>query len=161
MVFITLTDPERQALKRLSRRAVGRVALRAQRVLLSDRGYAVAQIAHLHDCGGEGVRTWLHRYQSKGLAGLEDEPRSGRPRKEPLAAQIVLTEALPVAALFGTGLCWLDGRVAARLLGAALLGGVVGKQHPPVSKSRGLPLAATPPGAGLRTGGPGRPGGGR
>lgn len=93
MVFITLTDPERQALKRLSRRAVGRVALRAQMVLLSDRGYGVAQIAQIHDCGGEVVRLWLHRYQTKGLAGLEDEARSGRPRKEPLAPQIVLTQA--------------------------------------------------------------------
>ncbi|MCC6446390.1 MAG: helix-turn-helix domain-containing protein [Armatimonadetes bacterium] len=118
-------------------------------VLLSDRGYAVAQIAHLHACGGKGGRTWLHRDQSKGLAGLEDEPRSGRPRKAPLAPQIVLTEALPVAPVFGTGLCRLDGRVAASVLDQAILGIVVPEPHPPLSESGRLSLAAAPFGPSL------------
>jgi hypothetical protein len=34
-----LTDPQRQALERLRRRAVGRVSQRAHMVLLSTRGY--------------------------------------------------------------------------------------------------------------------------
>lgn len=77
----------------MSRRAVGRVALRAQMVLLSARGYDVPAIAGIHDWGEEVVRTWLHRSADHGLSGLEDEPRSGRPPNDPLAGVIVDTQA--------------------------------------------------------------------
>jgi transposase len=62
-------------------------------VLLCARGYSVPQIAQIHDCGEDVVRTWLHRYQDRGVAGLADEPRSGRPPKDRLAAEIVDTQA--------------------------------------------------------------------
>lgn len=84
-----LTEERREELTQVSRRAVGRVALRAQMVLLSGRGYSVPQIAKIHDCGMDVVRMWLHRYEEGGVAGLEDEPRSGRPPKDPLAGNIV------------------------------------------------------------------------
>jgi transposase len=61
--------------------------------LLSDRGFTVPQIALIPTCGHAVVRTWLHRYQQHGIAGLEDEPRSGRPLKEPLAPLLVDTQA--------------------------------------------------------------------
>lgn len=93
MIFVRLTDEQRQELQRVSRQAVGRVALRAQMVLLSDRGYSVPAIAEIHHCGGDVVRTWLHRYQQEGVPGLEDEPRSGRPPNDPLARQIVDAQA--------------------------------------------------------------------
>ncbi len=93
MVRLQLTDEQRQELTRASRQAVGRVALRAQMVLLSGRGYSVPQIAKIHDCGTEVVRTWLHRYEQEGVAGLEDELRSGRPPKDPLAGSIVDAQA--------------------------------------------------------------------
>src|SRR2546428_5357688 len=81
MIQLHLTAEQRQELQRVSRQAVGRVALRAHLVLLSDRGYSVPQIATIHACGQDVVRTWLHRYKEKGVAGLEDEPRRGRPRR--------------------------------------------------------------------------------
>ncbi len=84
-----LTEERREELTQVSLRAVGRVALRAQMVLLSGRGYSVPQIAKIHDCGMDVVRMWLHRYEEGGVAGLEDEPRSGRPPKDPLAGNIV------------------------------------------------------------------------
>ena len=93
MVRLQLTDEQRQELTRASRQAVGRVALRAQMVLLSGRGYSVPQIAKIHDCGTDVVRTWLHRYEQEGVAGLEDESRSGRPPKDPLARSIVDAQA--------------------------------------------------------------------
>jgi transposase len=62
-------------------------------VLLSDRGLSVPEIANIHECGCDVVRTWLHRYEQEGVAGLEDEPRSGRPAKDALARHIVDAQA--------------------------------------------------------------------
>jgi len=93
MLHMHLKPKERQELKGVSRQAVGRVALRAQMVLLSDHGYSVPQIAEIHACGQDVVRTWLHRYEQRGVEGLEDDPRSGRPPKDALAGVIVDTQA--------------------------------------------------------------------
>jgi transposase len=93
MIFVHLTAAQREELEQVSRQAVGRVALRAHMVLLSDRGYVVPFIAVIHNCGCDVVRTWLHRYEEKGIAGLQDEPRSGRPPKDPLACHIIDTQA--------------------------------------------------------------------
>ena len=93
MIHLHLTDDQRQELQRVSRQAVGWVALRAHMVLLSDRDYSVPEIATIHACGHDVVRTWLHRYDADGVAGLADEPRSGRPPKDPLAKKIVDTQA--------------------------------------------------------------------
>jgi transposase len=93
MLFVHLTNAQQTELAELSRQAVGRVALRAQMVLLSDRGYRVPAIAAIHGCGPEVVRLWLHRYQADGAAGLADQPRSGRPPADPLARQIVDVQA--------------------------------------------------------------------
>jgi len=88
-----LTDEQRQVLQRLRRRAVGRVAERAQMVLLSSRGYTVAAIAEIFEVGEDVVRTWLHRYRRDGPAGLQDRRRPGRPAKDRLARQIVDAQA--------------------------------------------------------------------
>src|SRR5215472_11724239 len=93
MIDVHLTESQRDELSAVSRHAIGRVALRAHMVLLSDRGFTVPQIAAIHDCGEDVVRTWLHRYQRVGVVGLEDEPRSGRPLKHPLEGWIVDTQA--------------------------------------------------------------------
>ena len=93
MIRLDLSDEERREVQQVSRQAVGRVALRAQMVLLCARGYRVPQIAQIHDCGADVVRLWLHRYHAAGIAGLADEPRSGRPPKDRLAAEIVDTQA--------------------------------------------------------------------
>ena len=61
-----LPDEQQQVLRRLRRRAVGRVAERAQMVLLSARGYTVAEIAEIFEIGQDVVRTWLHRYRAAG-----------------------------------------------------------------------------------------------
>jgi transposase len=93
MIFVMLSAEERDDLERVSRQGVGRVALRAQMILLSGRGYSVPAIAAIHDCGQDVVRIWLHRYDAHGIAGLNDEPKSGRPPKDPLARHILDAQA--------------------------------------------------------------------
>jgi transposase len=116
MIFVHLTDEQREELERVSRQDVGRVALRAQMVLLSDRGYVVPFIAVIHNCGCDVVRTWLHRYELEGVAGLQDLPRSGRPRKDPLGPQIVDAQASNSPECSGhVQSCWTVGLLTAYL----------------------------------------------
>src|SRR5215469_17763367 len=117
MVHLELTDAQRGELHELSRQAVGRVALRAHMVLLSGRGCSVPQIALIYDCGEDVVRTWLHRYQRLGVAGLYDLPKSGRPPKDRLAGSIVDAQASQSPRASGHAhACWSVGRLA-RFLG--------------------------------------------
>ncbi len=111
-----LSSEQRRALVVLRRRAVGRVAMRAQIVLLSAKGYAVPEIATMFDLGEDRVRHWLRRYQQEGLAGLEDRPRPGRPPTDRLARQIVDAQAGNPPG--NSGLvqgCWTAGLLAAFL----------------------------------------------
>ena len=82
MLYLTLTADQERELHTVSRQAVGRVALRAHMVLLSGRGYPVPQIALIHACGEDVVRTWLHRYAAAGRAPGWTTSRAavGRPR---------------------------------------------------------------------------------
>jgi transposase len=119
----SLSDEQRRALLALRRRAVGRVALRAQMVLLSARGYSVAQIAELFEVGADVVRTWLHRYQQQGARGLEDRPRPGRPPKDGLARHIVDAQARNPPCYSGlVQTCWPVGLLAAFLAARFRLG---------------------------------------
>ncbi len=103
-------------MEEVSRQAVGRVALRAQMVLLAGRGYSVPRIAEVHACGQDVVRLWLHRYQEEGVRGLEDGPRPGRPRRYPLAGHIVDTQASQSPECSGhVQSCWTVGLLAAFL----------------------------------------------
>jgi hypothetical protein len=62
------------------------------------------------------ARTCLHRYKDKGVAGLEDEPRSGRPPKDPLARQIVDMQASQSPPCSGHGqTCWTVATLTAFL----------------------------------------------
>src|SRR5436305_1014640 len=92
MIFVQLTDDQRRELRQVSRQAVGRVALRAHMILLSDRSFSAPQIAEIHECGEDVVRHWLHRYE-EGVAGLEDELRPGRPPTHPGAEHVVDSQA--------------------------------------------------------------------
>jgi transposase len=112
MVHLELTSEQRRELHVLSRQGVGRVALRAQMVLLSGRGCPVPQIALIHACGEEVVRTWLHRYQRLGVAGLYDLPKSGRPPTERLSGSIVDAQASQSPRCSGhPQACWSVGRL--------------------------------------------------
>src|SRR3990172_11509082 len=85
------TEAEHQELKRITRQEVGRVAQRAQLVLLSAQRSSVPELARLFEMHRKTVRFWLRRFDAHGPAGLYDEPRSGRPSKlsEPVRHHLV------------------------------------------------------------------------
>jgi transposase len=57
-----------------------RTAWRLLMLLLSHQGWPPAAIAELLGCDPSTVRRWIHRYNTHGVAGLQDQPRAGRPR---------------------------------------------------------------------------------
>lgn len=82
-----LNEAERQTLKKEARRTVGRVSERIRMILLSSRGYAVAEIARIFECDEATIREWIRRYESEGLPGLRDRPRGGRPPRADAVAR--------------------------------------------------------------------------
>ena len=89
-----LDETQRRRLKLLARRAVGRVSERIRMVLLSSRGYSITQIAAIFECEEATVRHWLERYQAEKESGLQDRPKSGRPRKAGPAAQQLICQTI-------------------------------------------------------------------
>lgn len=76
-----MSEEERAAVKRLahSRTASVRAVERAQVVEAALAGAAVEGIAaQLHLARGT-VYLWLHRFEERGIAGLQDHPRGGCP----------------------------------------------------------------------------------
>lgn len=75
------TEEEREELERMTQQEVGRVALRAQMILLSAREFTAPEIADIQNTSGVSVYKWLDRFDEEGPEGLYDRPRSGRPPK--------------------------------------------------------------------------------
>jgi transposase len=80
--LMELDDATRAALELLTRRTTAAVGLvrRARIVLLAAAGVPLDRIARELGVRRTVVRTWVDRYRAGGLAGLQDRPRSGRPR---------------------------------------------------------------------------------
>lgn len=76
-----VTDEERTAVKRLarSRTAPARSVERAQVVEAALEGATVEDIAAQLPLARGSVYLWLHRFEERGIAGLQDHPRGGRP----------------------------------------------------------------------------------
>ena len=100
-IRITLNDAQRLELRLLAREAIGRVSERAHFVLLSDQGKSVPEIGALMGYSAQAIYPWLERYQRHGVAGLYDEPRSGRPPNEPHLIAIVQAQTGQPPANFG------------------------------------------------------------
>lgn len=114
-----LSEQEHEALKRGARREVGRVSERMHAVLLSSRGYEVGQIAAILEYDEATVRRWLERFEAEGLEGLQDRPRSGRPRSAGAAAQQTVrrvVEASPEACGHPGVALWTVAMLQAHLL---------------------------------------------
>lgn len=118
MIRVHLSDEERQELRSLARHEVGRVSERIHFVLLSDRGYSPPKIADLFGYCEATVREWLRRYLAEKVAGLYDEPRSGRPPKMTPAAETALEEMVSQspAALGLWATVWTVGLLARQLV---------------------------------------------
>ena len=53
---------------------------RAQAILLSTRGFTLAELWSILDVRRDAISEWLDRWEYEGLRGLYDRPRSGCPR---------------------------------------------------------------------------------
>jgi transposase len=76
-----VTSEEREAVRRLahSRTAPARAVERARVVWATVEGASVEEIAVRLHLARNTVYLWVHRFEQRGLAGLEDAPRGGRP----------------------------------------------------------------------------------
>ena len=88
------TAQERDELERMTQQEVGRVALRAQMILLSTRHFTAPEIADIQSTSDVTVYKWLARFNEEGPEGLYDRPRSGRPPKVDEEAEQVIEETM-------------------------------------------------------------------
>jgi transposase len=85
MQLRAVTNEEREAVAKLAhaRTAPARAVERAQVVLAALEGQVVEDIAAELRLSRNTVYLWVHRFEERGLAGLADRTRSGRPRTYP------------------------------------------------------------------------------
>jgi transposase len=125
-VPVTLTAAERKTLKKRIRGAktCWRDRLRAQIVLDAARGRSNARIAADLRVTVDTVRRWRCRFTARKMAGLQDLPRTGRPRRiseADRAAVVALACQLPAAT--GVPLSrWTGPELAAELIAQGLAG---------------------------------------
>lgn len=123
-VPVRLSAGERTRLKKRARGAktAYRDWLRAQIVLAAARGQANARIAAGLGVSADTVRKWRGRFAARGLDGLTDLPRCGRPRRISAldrAAVVALACQLPAAT--GVPLSrWTGPELAAELAAQGL-----------------------------------------
>ena len=140
-VPVTLTAAERKTLKKRVRGAktCWRDRLRAQIVLDAARGRGNARIAADLGISVDTARRWRGRFAARRLDGLNDLPRSGRPRRisaAERAAVVALACQLPAAT--GVPLSrWTGPELAAELAARGLAG--------PISASSILRILAEHP----------------
>ena len=81
MKFIKpLSEVEKQTLEEVRRNHPQfRVRNRAQALLLNARAYPITQLQDLFEVGRDTISAWLNGWESKGIVGIFDEARSGRP----------------------------------------------------------------------------------
>ena len=94
---LVLREGDRDRLAALTRSSTAPAGLaqRARIVLLAADGQSNTAIAELVGVSRPTVIGWRERYQAKGIAGLDDEQRSGRPREIDRAKVIGVTLAPP------------------------------------------------------------------
>ena len=121
---VMLSAGERTTLKKRVRGAKTpwRDRLRAQIVLAAARGRGNARIARDLGIGQDTVRKWRGRFAVRGLDGLADLPRAGRPRRisaADRAAVVALACQLPAATGVPLGR-WTGPELAAELAARGL-----------------------------------------
>ena len=123
-VLVTVTAAERRVLKKRIRgaRTAWRDRLRAQIVLAAAMGRSTARIARDLRISQDTARKWRGRFADRGLEGLSDLPRPGRPRQ--ISAQVraaVVALACQLPAVTGVPLAhWTGPELAAELAARGL-----------------------------------------
>jgi transposase len=125
-VPVVLSAGERAALNTRVRgaRTAYRDRLRAQIVLAAARGHDNARIAADLQVTADTVRKWRGRFAGRGLDGLADLPRSGRPRRiSELTRAAVVALACQLPATTGVPLSrWTGPELLAEITKAGLEG---------------------------------------
>ncbi len=82
-ILLQLSEEELSSLAKVYRQTKeARIRTRAQIILLNaEQGLVSSAIARIVRMEEVSVQRILHRYEAKGIEGLKDEPRPGRPRK--------------------------------------------------------------------------------
>jgi transposase len=119
-----LTDDERTEIQRITRSHTLGAAFvrRAQIVVHAMSGLKAEEIASRMDLCGNTVRYWINRFNARGLDGLEEDVRTGRPptySAEQRSAVItaVLTRPTELGLPFA---CWTLDRLVAYLSGQGI-----------------------------------------
>src|SRR6266550_8038828 len=140
-VPVTLTAAERKILKKRARGAktAWRDRQRAQIVLLAAQRWPTAVIAGRLSIAEDTARKWRGRFAARGLDGLADAPRCGRPRRISAAERAAICSlACQLPAATGVPLSrWSGPELAAELASRGLTG--------PVSASSLLRILAEHP----------------
>lgn len=98
---LVLREGDRGELERLTRAAtvMAWTAQRARIVLLAADGVGNQVIADTVGVSRPTVNLWRDRYAERGVRGLADEPRQGRPRQVDRVAILAMTLDPPPASL--------------------------------------------------------------
>lgn len=116
-VALSCTAEVMAELERLARSRVGevRMAQRARIVIACLRGKRNDEIARAMGLRPNSVGKWRQRFAARGIAGLRDEPRSGKPAKyglelrDRILAQLELAPPDGMASWDGGSLAWAVG----------------------------------------------------
>lgn len=77
-----LSEAETMTLEELFRNhGDHRTRIRAHGILLSSKGFIIADISKFYEVNRDSTSRWLDSWESEGLVGLFDDKRSGRPPK--------------------------------------------------------------------------------
>lgn len=78
-----LTEEEAHVIAKLARSQTASIRLvqRARIIQVASQGKTIAQISAELGAGTNVVRKWFKRFETQGLAGLNDAPRSGAPSR--------------------------------------------------------------------------------
>jgi transposase len=134
-----------------------RLVLRARIVLAAAAGTANAQIARELGCSVPVVRTWQRRFAVRGIAGLFDRPRSGRPEVHGPSARLAVIAVATSVPPEGESQ-WSQAMIAAHLgerglaISPATVGRVLGEARVRPHKVRGWLNRADDPSFWIRAG---------
>ena len=114
-----LTDDERTEVQRITRsHTLGAAFVRRARIVVhAMSGLKAEEIARRMDLCGNTVRSWINRFNARGLDGLEEDVRTGRPPTYSAEQRsAVITAALTRPAELGLPFaCWTLDRLVAYL----------------------------------------------
>jgi transposase len=91
-----------------------RLVLRARIVLAAENGHTNAQIAARLGCSVRTVRTWRDRFARRGVPGIFDRPRSGRPPVHGPSARLAVVATATATPPAGQSV-WTQRTLAAHL----------------------------------------------